>query len=442
MQDYGSIFGEFQKDALYLTELLRKKRDEALAAQIPVYDLRDIYRISENTDAMMGFHNKTQSITLDALERCANTTVAAVITPDVPDQNIPDTGFHAGWNSFWSENHTCASLLNDMKDTYLTRFLIHKHTLESLKFDSLGRYEENVKSLLNGNTDAETNHNKCLILKREFTNLTESVQHSLSLALSMIRAATLTRAVHFGQQLQAQKEEIKRIGQLNTRLVSSTCNWVVEAVLKQIEQHRTRVDASVEGLQRDLSLFHKVALQYHQVSDSINTTLTPVISMAVGFQHGQVTKELTAKTFLSPFLQKELNKYFDNNNKLEQLIHDLKEGLNNRLELIKSAHSDENKVQLHSFFAGYLHTVAKVFEINDTLLQQPLAELLSQSFATYSAHFYQLVEEIYGRWTKKIETLREDFSEPVTEVLHQIFHIQENMREYQAATEIDTDFFM
>ena len=309
----------------------------------------------------------------------------------------------------------------------------------------LEKYQKVVSSTFEHSfiTMDEPDHVKCLNLIGNTTELEKIIREMKKLAVDIIEAETYDEAHNLGVQFQ---ELYRQKLQYNMTVINGihesleeTCNWI----------YFYRRNCYVEGteLLADLSKLkdytHYAALtsfgvmtkQFNILFDEMSEKLERLIELGRQFLEREITKLELAAELGSPFFSTEIEDVAEINKYLVVVTAEVDDYMQNARDDLVVIYSELLKLPILNMQNIHdLEILKKIKNINDSRLNE-LVDNLEENVET---NLVELIKESYNRVTNPTKV----FTDLVQEVIIELQSLNEDLRQYKAASEMDTDFFM
>ncbi len=279
-REYRLLALIFQEDADYIAVLVEDLRQKANTLLVPVYNLSGFQAAGQTLNEMMGFYsNGTRSRLVDALESCVQSSSI---------QPVPNSDPTI---SFWSVNRDCSSLLQELRQTFSEDL---ERKIDS-DFSVLIQYEDNMMQLFE-DVEESLDTYYCAELREDLFNMTESLQNAIALALDLVRAENLPRALSLARDITGSFSG-DQISDDFAEEIASVCNEFLDAF-----------EEGAYGWGKTVTAMKGVNYKEYQITaleeavDSSNEQLLFVMSLVTNqterFLEGTLTTKELSETFL------------------------------------------------------------------------------------------------------------------------------------------------
>ena len=413
----------FQDDAQKITSLLENLRQRANTAVVPVYDLSSFNATAEILNEMMGFYsNGTRSRLVDALENCVNSSSNEEIPADHHDTVL-----------FWSMNHTCDSLLQELDEAFSADL---KKKID-LDLTILAKYEENMMDLFK-NFNKSVNVPSCLRLRKNLLSTSASLQKSINLALNLTKAENFLWALSLAENITNSYTNHQFSDDL-PEVLANTCNKFMHVFDLNAKDWLRAINAINNiGYAEYFIKTLKVDVIYSNQKLSMLSSL--VLNHTADFLVQSETKRKLTEIFLS-------QQFKTSKEQLRDQIKNLKERVTENLE----------KIEASKNALGYLHNELAYTEIK--FLNRSHIHDLSFTVMAW-IYFYQddsvqeilqlkdgalmvsrLIEHIIGGFGIEVRKIKNLVYE-MEEFLKEVDNLHKNFLEYESQSQIDISFFV
>ncbi len=403
------------------------------------YDLSGYHAAQEILVKMMGLvnhnNNNTQSLLQNALETCNTSMSAEVMGVNASTYSLPD-------DSFWTHNHSCDSLLQDLSDTYDDD--LSDVTLEK-DFEALTKYEENVDRFFG----FQFSITRCTSVRDVFLNATNSLTHLVNSAIDMISSTDMQEALqHYSNSGHTAFKY--NFTETTATFLILECNLFFEILENQ--QHTVGwgdvVSKGKEMLKTKYSrhVFLLLMRVIGEGFDSVNDLLDHVSDMSRDFLKGNITKGRVAALWK------------------ERGIEQLKPRLDFEHDRLRQMYDPVRADILQSFFES-LYTLPEPLEM-DEQGSKGLPHLISQMDTRKLVSLFKPLyendaeaggsglpeDDTFAQDIKNLSTILKTFfdravdTKPVTNLLEkaseQMQELETLLNDFQKATELDVEFYM
>ena len=308
--------------------------------------------------------------------------------------------------------------------------------------DQFEKYRQAIADLFQNttfNVSSIRPHVECSNLEEELTAMDDLFILITQLGANITHAESFEEAYRYAVQIPPLYKLRKQYDETQFNDIeynaATKCSWLRNygreagsKALEGMEKVADETDSAARHLESLLNLFNKLL---HEALYKIWET----VDHGLHYVSGNITKVELAKAFTAPYFTKAIQDLNGWNLDLEYIRKDYINAMvkgRERLVYVYDKLLDLKPPILNTFIVDQLELVKKVNVLNDSRMDKKVDNL------QFEKNLIELIRETYNRLMDPIDA----FTEPVNDVLEKIENFVEDLKEYKASTEINTEFFM
>ena len=312
------------------------------------------------------------------------------------------------------------------------------------KFQSYHQSIETIFTNVTFNLSLVESHKKCLDLEMNLTEMDNVFIAITELGANLARATTYHEAYQYAVQIPALYK--KRIQYDPTQFddiynnAKTICNWLrkygqetsneVNKYAIDFETVNDENDAAV----RQLELITK---SFNKLNDEVINKIEPTVKHGAEYFNKTITKVKLTKKFHTPFFTKAVLDLADTSANMVDITKDYSDDIKKGKDKLFTLYNKLFKLKLpilNSYNVYQLELVRAAELINETVMQDLVHNLKTEM----DVQLPELVAETYDRLINPTE----EITDSVDDLIARIDTLSENLKEYEASTKMNTEFFM